>query len=121
MMPVARVMSLFRRHTGRKAVKVGKSPSGLDVTASRTGKRIWLHVANTQRRRSVRAALAVEGMKILSGRAFEIAVEPELEVWWQNAHRFAPVAKPLPRGAKWTFPAASVTAVELKVSDARGR
>lgn len=119
MMPVARVMSLFRRHTGKKALNVTRSPSALDVTASRTGRRIWLHVANTLRTRAVKASVRIEGMKVLSGKVFQIAVEPELEVWWRNAHRFAPVEKKLPAGAKWTFPAASVTAVELKVSDVR--
>jgi alpha-N-arabinofuranosidase len=121
MMPVARVMALFRRHTGSKAVTVTEAPSALDVVASRRGKRLWLHVANTQRRRDVKAAIKIEGMKILSGKVFQIAVEPELKVWRQNAHLFEPVEKPLPAGARWTFPAASVTAVELKVADAKGR
>lgn len=121
MMPVARVLSLFRRHTGRKAATVSRCPAALDVTASRTGKRLWLHVANTNRTRPVRAAIRVEGMKVLSGKVFEIAVEPELEVWWRNAHRFAPVTRKLPAGASWTFPAASVTAVELKVAQAKPR
>jgi len=118
MMPVARVLSLFRRHTGRKAVRVTGSPSALDVTASRTGSRVWLHVANTLRTKSVRVSLKVEGMKVLSGKVFQIAVQPELEVWWRNADRFAPVAGKLPAGARWAFPAASVSAVELKVADA---
>ena len=121
MMPVARVLSLFGGHTGKKAVRATKCPSALDVTASRTGKRVWLHVANTLRGRSVRAAIRVEGMKILSGKVFQIAVDPELEVWARNADRFAPVQKKLPAGAKWTFPPASVTAIELRVADAERR
>ena len=114
MMPVARVMSLFRRHTGRKALPVTGAPSALDVTASRTGRRVWLHVANTLRSRSVRAQVRVEGMKIESGKVFQIALPPELEVWARNAHLFEPVEAKLPAGGKWTFPPASVSAVELK-------
>ncbi len=113
MLPVARVLSLFRRHTGRKAVTVLKAPADLDVTASRTGNRVWLHVANRSRTRPVCARLSVDGMEIAKGRAFEIAVDPALEVWWRNYQLFAPVAKTLPSSGQWTFPAASVTAVEL--------
>ncbi len=116
MMPVARVMSLFRRHTGNKALKVTRCPADLDVTANRRGGRVWVHVVNTRRTRSVSASLEVEGMKIASGRVFEIAADPEMEVWRVNDDRLAPVEKKLPRGARWTFPPASVTAVEMKVS-----
>jgi len=121
MMPVARVMSLLGRHTGRKAVTVTRSPAALDVTASRTGGRLWLHVVNTRRTKAVKAAISVEGMKVTSGKVFQIAVEPELEVWSKNADRLAPVTRKLPARAKWTFPPASVSAVELKVAEAPGR
>ncbi len=115
MMPVARVMSLFRRHTGRKAVTVRRVPEGLDVTASRTGRRVWLHVVNTKRTAAVRASLQVDGMRVLSGKVFEIAVPAELEVWVGNAEEFAPVEKALPTNGRWRFAPASVTAVELHV------
>ena len=62
MMPVAQVISLYRPHVGIKAVNVGRSPAELDVTASRTGDRLFLHVVNTCRTRSVAARLAVGGM-----------------------------------------------------------
>ncbi|MCD6364517.1 MAG: alpha-L-arabinofuranosidase [Planctomycetes bacterium] len=117
MMPVARVMSLFRRHTGRKAVNVRLCPSDLDVTAARTGKKIYLHVANTRRTRSVGASLGIDGMRIVSGKVFEIAPRAELEVWAGNAEKFAPAAKKLPAAAKWTFPPASVTAIELTAAE----
>ncbi len=113
MLPVARVMSLFRHHTGRKAVTVSKAPADLDVAASRTGSRVWLHVANRNRTRDVHTHIAVEGMKIVRGEVFEITVDPTLEVWWRNYQTFAPVQKKLPASGRWTFPAASVTAVEL--------
>ncbi len=68
MMPVALVMALYRHHTGEQAVGVTKAPDGLDVTASRTGDRVFLHVVNTNRDRSVTAKLAIEGTSIRSGR-----------------------------------------------------
>ena len=116
MMPVARVMALFRRHVGTKAVAVENAPRDLDVTASRRGRKIFLHVANVNRTRSVRAQLRVSGMKILSGRAFEIAEDPMLEVDLHTADRPAPRERTIPANMTWTFPAASVTAVELTVT-----
>jgi len=70
MMPVAMVMSLYRNHTGKQAVQVTATPDYLDVTASRTGNRIFLHVVNTNRTKSVATQLKIDGMKILSGRTF---------------------------------------------------
>ena len=67
-----------------------------------------------------RRTIAEINDKIASGKVFQIAVEPELEVWPANAHRFAPVTRKLPARAKWTFPPASVSAVELKVAKSPG-
>jgi hypothetical protein len=118
MLPVARVMQLFRHHTGRKAVGVAHCPDGLDVTASRTGKQVYLHVANTNRTRSVRARLQVEGMKIRSGKVFSIARPAEQLVCRWNADEFAPQEQRLPASREWSFPGASVTAIELLVAPA---
>lgn len=115
MMPVAMVMSLYRNHTGEKAIDVTSVPDDLDVTASRTGDRVFLHVANTNRTRSVSTRLAVEGMAVNSGKVFEIAIEPEYEVFEHRPEITAPKEKSLPKNGRWTFPAASVSAVELDV------
>jgi len=80
MMPVALVMSLYRRHTGTKAIGVAGAPDGLDVTASRNGGRIYLHAVNTNRDRSITAKIAIKGMRIESGLVFELAGDPEYEV-----------------------------------------
>jgi alpha-N-arabinofuranosidase len=113
MMPVALVMALYRHHTGEQAVRVTSAPAGLDVTASRTGERLFLHVVNTNRDRSVTARLAAESMSIRSGRVFELAADPELEVLGAQPPEIVPVRKDLPSDGLWTFPAASVSAVEL--------
>jgi alpha-N-arabinofuranosidase len=83
------------------------------VTASRTGDQVYLHVVNTRRTRSVSAQLGIAGRAIQSGAVFEICADPELEILPDNADALAPVPKDLPEGARWTFPAASVSAVEL--------
>jgi len=118
MMPVALVMALYRHHTGEQAVGVARTPDGLDVTASRTGDRLYLHVVNTRRDRSVTVKLAIDGMGIRSGQVFELAADPEFEVIETQARAIKPVRKDLPADGVWTFPAASVSAVELNAATA---
>jgi len=118
MMPVAIVMSLYRHHTGNKAVDVSKAPDGLDVTASRTVDRIFLHVVNTNRERSRTAQLIINGMRIKTGRIFELAANPEFEVIQTQSDQIVPVQKDLPMNGLWTFPPASVSAVELDIQHA---
>jgi hypothetical protein len=115
MMPVARVMCLYRKHSGQSALEVPLAPSGLDVTASRTDGRVFVHVVNTNRSRTVSAQIQVKGATIASGRVFEIAEPPELEIIDTCPDAMAPVEKRLPKNARWIFPPASVSAVELDV------
>lgn len=116
LMPVARVMQLYRAHVGRQAVKLLQAPSGLDVTCSRTGNTIFLHVVNTHRTRPIDARLAVQGMAVNSGRIFEISADPTFEVWSETRDVIAPKEHGLTQSGEWRFPPASVSAVELRVS-----
>jgi alpha-L-arabinofuranosidase len=119
--PVGSVMRLFGRHNGKQGVAVKSAPSTLDVAASRTGNRVWLHVANLDFRDSVETALAVEGSRIASGRVFEIAPEdPRAAVSQDEPDLFRPRERTLGGGPvfRWRFPARSVSAVEL-VCEAR--
>lgn len=113
LMPVAHVMKLYRHHSGEKALSVAASPRDLDVTASRTGDKLHLHAANTNRTRPVRTTLRVSGMKLRGGTAFEIAADPMLEVRGDNPDALAPRRKSIPASGEWVFPAASVSALEL--------
>jgi alpha-N-arabinofuranosidase len=114
--PVARVMQLYRHHVGSHAITVSRQPDGLDVVASRRGDTVYLHVANTKRTRSVHVRIEIAGQIVRSGRVFEIAEDPSVEVSYLNA---ADVMKtrerPLATDGVWEFPAASVSAVELQV------
>jgi len=118
MMPVARVMALYREHIGKRAIEVVAAPGDLDITASRTEDYIYLHVVNINRDRSIPAQLQVDRMKILSGNVFEMAVDPELEVDEYSCDVLRPVMHTLPTNGSWTFPTASVSAVKLKVAKA---
>lgn len=114
LMPVARVMRLFRQHIGSQAVSVSQLPDGLDGVASRRGQKLFLHVVNTRRTRAIRAQLGIAGGRITGGRVMQIADEPMEEVSQLNsASVMQPVEKPLPPDGTWSFPAASVSVVEV--------
>jgi len=115
--PVARVMRLYRHHTGSHAVEVKRTPDGLDIVASRSGDTVYLHVVNTQRTRAVKASFQIEGRRAQSGRVLEMADDPMVEVTYLNsAEVMRVVEKPIGDRAGWEFPAASVSAVELKLT-----
>jgi hypothetical protein len=115
--PVARVMQLYRHHIGSHAIKVRGVPDSLDVVASRRGDTLFLHVANTDRVKSVKANVQVDGQTIRSGRVFEIAEDPTVELSYLNSNAvMKTVEKPFTAGAAWDFPAASVSAVALEIA-----
>ena len=114
--PVARVMRLYRHHIGSHAITVSHQPDGLDVVASRRGDTVYLHVANTQRTRSVHASIQIAGQVVRSGRVFEIAEDPSVEVSYLNAADVMTTReRPLATDRAWEFPAASVSALELQI------
>lgn len=117
LMPVGSIMRLFKRHNGRQGVAVRAAPPGLDIAASRTADRVFLHVANLQCRGSIEAAFSVPEMRITGGRVFEIAPDdPRTAVSQDEPNVFAPKERAIPNPtATWRFPAASVSAVELSV------
>jgi len=117
LMPVGAIARLFKGHNGKQGVAVRSAPSGLDIAASRTDGRIYLHVANLDYRRSVEASLAVDGAEVTGGRVSEIAPEDLRQyVNPEQPDAFKPREAALPPGPvpKWRFPAGSVTALELE-------
>jgi alpha-L-arabinofuranosidase len=116
MMPVASIARLFKRYNGTQGVAVSATPPGLDIAASRTGNKIYLHVANLRYNGAVETSFAVAGMKIASGKTWAIAPENLRQfVSLDQTDVFRPVEAVIPDQAvlKWRFPAGSVTAVEL--------
>ena len=117
LLPAGRVMGLFKAHNGKQGVNVKSAPARLDVAASRTGNKIFLHVANLDYSRSVEAGFAVSGMVVAGGEVFEIAPEkPRQEISHRNPEVFNPREREIPSGnvLRWRFPARSVSAVELE-------
>ncbi|MBO0861663.1 MAG: alpha-L-arabinofuranosidase [Chloracidobacterium sp.] len=115
--PVARVMRLYRHHIGRQALAVKNSPDGLDIAASRGGDTLYLHVVNTQRARAIKSGFQIEGQKVQSGRVYEIADDPMIEVTLLNsADVMRIVERPMADVSAWEFPAASVSVIEFKLA-----
>jgi alpha-L-arabinofuranosidase len=61
LMPVAMVMDLYRKHTGENALTVAEAPDEVDITASRAGNRVFLHVANVNRTRPKESTESASG------------------------------------------------------------
>jgi alpha-L-arabinofuranosidase len=123
LMPVASVMRLFAKHSGRQGVAVSNCPSGLDIAASRTGDRFFLHVANLNYSQPVQATFSIKGMLVTQGRVFEIAPGNLREYVNQDRpDTFAAREEPMtPPNFSWRFPAGSVSAVEVEVKASSGQ
>jgi alpha-L-arabinofuranosidase len=113
LMPLGKVTALYRKHTGRQAVKVSSPPPDLDVVASRTGDRFFLHVANTHRTRAQSCRLTIEGFVVQQGRAFQIATDPLAEITSFDDDPMKMREEAIGGDGPYKFPAASVTALEL--------
>jgi len=116
LLPAGAIMRLFKRHNGARGVTVKSAPSNLDIAASLTGERLFLHIANMNYSGATEATFAVEGLNLSGGRVWEISPEnPRQEISALNPEVFTPRETALPQGRvlKWRFPARSVSAVEL--------
>jgi alpha-L-arabinofuranosidase len=117
LMPVARVMKLYRHHVGSHAVNVNVRPNDLDVVASRKQDTLFLHVVNTRRSGPVDVQLDLAGAAIASANSYEIVEDPEVEVSGLNQSIVMQTRKKQqPRDGRWAFPAASVSAVEIELA-----
>ena len=118
LLPIGSIMRLYKKYGGTHGVEVLSGPDDLDVAAGRREDKIILHVLNTNFLNSVTAGFDLRGAKITGGKVWEIApAEPRAYVNQSQPDAFAPEEKNLPAGktAEWTFPARSVSLVELTV------
>jgi hypothetical protein len=121
LLPAGAVMRLFKRHNGKQAVTVASAPSSLDLTASRTGDTLYLHVANTDYHRGIDATIAVKGRAVTNVKLFEISPEdPRQAATPLDPNALKPRERTLPQSETYrhTFPARSVTAVEITCAPA---
>lgn len=114
LLPAGAVARLFKKHNGQHGVAVKSAPDGLDLAASRSRSKLYLHAANMNYSSAVTAKFAVAGMAIEGGRVLEIAPEnPRQEISPLNPKVFDPVERRLTAEARWSFPPRSVSVVEL--------
>jgi len=113
LMPVAKVMALYRRYSGRQFLQTTSASDLLDVTGSRTGDTFYLHIVNTSRTRSVPVEFRIDGMKIISAKVHEISEDPMYEIIRAENDRLQPREKVVGADATYSVSPSSVTAVEL--------
>ena len=118
LMPVGSVMRLYSRHSGEQALALEGGGTDLDLVASRTGDRLYLHVVNGDLAHSQEVTFSVPGERVARARAFTIAPESVSRYVSQaDPDAFAPKEDILAGGEhlRVIFPAASVTALELEL------
>jgi hypothetical protein len=121
LLPAGAVMRLFKRHNGTQAVALTSAPSSLDLTASRAGDKIYLHVANTDYARPIETTLAVQGHAVTAAKVYQISPEdPRQSANEREPDALKPTEHTLPPASPltWRFPARSVSAVELTCAPA---
>lgn len=116
LMPVAKIMKLYRDHSGKEFLDTSGAPQTLDITASRSGNTVYLYVVNTYRDKSVKAQINIDQMRVLSGKIFELSADPQYEILSAANDPLIPKEKRLVPGEFIEFAAASVTAVEMTVA-----
>lgn len=116
LLPAGAVMRLFKEHNGKQGVAVKSAPGALDIAASRTGRNVFLHVANMDFKRSTEVSFAVAGVTVKGGRVWQIAPENPRQAATENEPEVFRPAEYSLQGtdmARWRFPARSVAVVEL--------
>ena len=114
--PVGEVMRLFRRAQGERAAEVTCDDSAVDVTASRSGNTIYLHLANTDMHDARALTLDVGGCPILSAQMTYIAAPPETEITSDHPTCFAEQSCVI-EGGRLILPAAAVATVSIEIGE----
>ena len=107
--PVGSIMGLFSAHMGEYALEAA-APDKIDVSASCSGGKLFLHIVNLDSRNACKLELpAADGKTV---KVWEIAAELASEVNEGNPEIFAPREFELTDNI-YTIPAAGVAAVEI--------
>ncbi|HLV37716.1 MAG TPA: alpha-L-arabinofuranosidase C-terminal domain-containing protein [Spirillospora sp.] len=120
LMPVGVIMRFFKTYSGDQGISVPPSVGSLELSASRRGSNLFLHVVNTGLHRSQQVELRVSQKSILDAHVHEIAPDSlAAYVDHERPDTFTPVrreADVVDNGVTWTFPAASVSVVVLNIA-----
>ena len=108
-------MCLFRHHQGEKALDVSCN-GAVDVTASKTGNTIYLHIANTDMNSAQNITLNVGHNVIESAKMYYIAAKADTEITQDRTDCF-PVREKAIEGNTVILPAAAVAAIEINLKE----
>ena len=115
LMPIGHFMKWFNREKGSHGASVTGCPPELDITATISGKTLYLHVLNTSFTNPVKGRVRAGVSKIDGGIVYEMAPEDKMAHIDQTQPKlFEPVEKPW--SENWIFPPASVSIVKLNLS-----
>lgn len=113
--PVATVMSLFSHHQGEKYIDA-ESKDGIDVTASKSGDKVYLHLVNTDMYENKEVKPDFGGKKIKEIKLFGVSENILTEVTPCNMDVFA--VKEMPCDVcGFTLPKAAVAAAEITLEN----
>ena len=90
------------------------SDSSIDVTASITKNKVYLHAVNTHFDHSLNLPLKVAGRRIVSAYAWEISADPWMEITGLDPHCFEPRKRQIDVNT-YRLPPAGVAALELSL------
>ena len=111
LMPVAKVMALYRKYSGKEFLQTASSTDELDVTGSRTGHTFYLHIVNTNRTQAIPVTFQIDGMKIVTAKAYEISEDPAYEIISAESDRLQTKEKNILADQSYSVPPASVSAI----------
>lgn len=112
--PVGEVMRLYGSAQGKRAVTARCDDSAVDVTASRTGNTVYLHLANTDMHAP--RTLTLAGMAFESAEMRYIAASPETEITPDRMDCFVEKQCGI-EGGELTLPAAAVAVAEIRLGE----
>lgn len=113
LLPVGHVMRLFRKYSGSNGVAVQSDSSSLEVSASRRGDTLYLHVVNTSLDSSADVSLDLGGASIRSVRSHRINPDIDVGIDSTALDVFAVTSSDEAGSGSLHVPKASVTAYEI--------
>ncbi|MBZ0291387.1 MAG: alpha-L-arabinofuranosidase [Anaerolineae bacterium] len=120
LMPVGVIMRFFKAYSGREGLHVLPAVGTLELSASRSESRLFLHVVNTDLHHAQEVEIKIPVMSIQQASVLEVAPgDVAAYVDHERPEAFTPIerAASVEDGrVSWTFPAASVSVVVLDMA-----
>jgi len=115
LLPVGHIMRLFRRNSGTHGVAIASDDNSIEVSASRAGDTLYVHVVNTSLDHAADVTLDMGGASPKSVRAHRINPELDTAIDSTALDVFAVTTTTEPATGALRVPKASVTAYEIQL------